>query len=110
MPAFDHDFDDIAGVNGYYAIRVSKLRQRCNAVGLVPNVYKNVTARDLENPAFEDLMTGGWGEVAVIFEKVLILFRVYGGHRRFDGSGCIMIRHRVRHCVSSVRHCVNSPV
>jgi hypothetical protein len=91
VAALDHHFDDIARMHAHDPGSVEKLRDRGYAVGFIANVDKNFVSGDLENPAFEDFVAGRGREVAVIVQKMLVLFRIYGRDRCFKRSGHIVL-------------------
>ena len=83
------------------AVRIRELRERRDAVRFVADVDKDVAAGNLQNPAFQNFVAGRRRKVAVIFEKMLIFFRIHCRGRRFRLFRC---SGRLVFC-----HCVSSP-
>ena len=77
MAGFDHNLDDIAGFDGDVAGKVCELGDGGDAIGLVADVDEDFGGGDFQDLAFEDFIPGRRGEMAVIFEEVFVLVRIY---------------------------------
>ena len=96
MAALDHHLDQIAGMHRDGAAGIGELRERSDAVRLVADIDEDVAAGNLQDPAFQNLVPGGRRKMAVIFEEMLIFFRIHRRDRRlrlFQCSGRIVLCH-----------------
>ena len=70
----DHHVDDVAGLHGNFAGWALKLLDRHDAFGFVAEIDDDFFGGDAQNGTLQDFIGGGRGEVAVIFEKILVVF------------------------------------
>jgi hypothetical protein len=63
-------------VDGDFPVAGGELRERGDSVRLVPYINKNFGARNLEYFSIQHFVAGGRRKVAIVFEEVLILFRI----------------------------------
>ena len=87
VAVIDHHLHDVSRLDSYVSGRVDKLLERGYAVRLVPDVDKYIGTGDLEDFAFDDFVARRGREVAIVFKKVLVFFRVHATGRRIHRSG-----------------------
>ncbi len=73
LTVLDHDIDRVARRHRQLAIGILELLDRNDALGLVSEVDNHVLGGNREDSALQNLIGGGWGEVAIIFEKILVI-------------------------------------
>src|ERR1019366_502933 len=98
----DHHVDGVAALHGNVAVGVAELLDGNDAFGLVSEVDNHVLGCDAEYGALQDFVGGGWREMAVIVEKILVALgssvldlpfvKVYGHYASADyrfADGCV---------------------
>ncbi len=96
LAMLDHHVDHVAGLNRDLAGGTLKLIDGNDAFGFVAEVDHHVLGGDAENGALKNLVGGGWGEVTIVFEKMLVVVslpvvRVHGH---------LSLRQSLGHCMT----------
>ena len=83
LAVIDHDVDHVAGLHRDFAVGILKLLERNEAFGLVSEVDDHIFGGDREDRTLQNFVGGRRGEVAVIFEKILVILRDHLVHLPF---------------------------
>ena len=73
LSVVDHHIDGVTGLYRNFAGRGLKFLDRNNPLALVPEIDDDILAGNAEDGALQDLVGGGRGKVAVIFEELLVV-------------------------------------
>ena len=93
LAVVDHDVDRIANLHRDFARGRLELLDGNYAFGFVSEVDDDVFSLDTKNRTLENLVGGGWREVAVVFEKVLVILGARWVHLPFVMVNAMVYGH-----------------
>jgi hypothetical protein len=74
LAVFDHDVYNVADLNVDFPVSGLKLFEWYEPFGFISEIDDYVLTGNSQDCPLQDFVSGGWGEMAIVIEKILVVF------------------------------------